>query len=161
MKKRCIRKVWAKVNPIAFAIEGAAITPRAELDKIMAVELTALDAFTRGHARLQEWHELAALNNITQTLAGKGIGYEAMEAAHRAETALIEAAERFQRTGRMGLSGEGIKALRDVIEYHDLQRSSISRGEYEKAIRLTTDRVRSGYATIDLEATIGKPREAA
>jgi hypothetical protein len=161
MRKRCNRKVWSKVNPISYAIEGAAITPRAELDKIMAVELTALDAFTRGQARMQEWYDLAALNNITQTMAGQGIGREALESAHRAETALIEAAERFQRTGRMGLSGEGIKALRDVIEYHDLQRSSISRGEYEKALVLTANRIRSGYATIDLKATIGKPREAA
>ena len=27
-RKRCIRKVWAKVNPIEYAIAGAAITSR-------------------------------------------------------------------------------------------------------------------------------------
>jgi len=158
MGKRCNRKVWAKVNPIDFVIEGAAITPESVLDEVRKIELAAIAAFSTGHARLREWHELAEMNNLTQTLAGMGVGREALEAAHRAETALIEAAERFQRTGRMGLSGEGIKAVTDVFEYHDLQRSSISRAEYEKAIRLTRNRVRSGYATIDLEATIGKPR---
>jgi len=38
-----------------------------------------------------------------------------------------------------------------------LQRASIPRSQYESAIRLTVARVKSGYATIDLDATIGKP----
>ena len=44
MKKRCNRKVWAKVNPIAYVMEGVSITPRAELDKNLAVEITAMGA---------------------------------------------------------------------------------------------------------------------
>jgi hypothetical protein len=59
----------------------------------------------------------------------------------------------------MGLTGEGIKAIRDVIEYHDLQRSSISRSEYERLIRLTSSRIKSGAVTIDLDKTLGPPRE--
>jgi hypothetical protein len=95
------------------------------------------------------------VNNLTQTLAGMGVGYEAMPDAHKAEAGLIEAAERFQRTGKMGLSGPAIQALRDVIEWHSLQRSSIPRSQYEQAIRLTGARIKSGHATIDLAKTIG------
>lgn len=91
------------------------------------------------------------------TLAGQGVGPEALEAAQKAEAALIDAAARFQNTGKMGFTGPAIQAIRDVIEFHDLQRSSISRSEYEKAIQLTLARIRSGYATIDLDKTLGKP----
>lgn len=155
-RKRCIRKVWAKVDPVAHAIAGARVTSREDMDQLQMREMNALDAIVKGAGTLKHWQDLAALNNLTQTLAGQGVGYEAMEAAHRAETALIDAADRFQRTGRMGLNGEGIKAIRDVLEFHDLQRSSISRSQYERAIQLTIARVKSGYATVDLEATLGK-----
>lgn len=156
-RKKCKRKVWALVNPIEFAVSGAAIAPRKDLDQLLLREIGALDAIVRGHGSLKEWQDLAALNNLTMTLAGQGVGPEALEAAQKAEAALIDAAARFQKTGRMGFTGPAIQAIRDVIEFHDLQRSSISRAEYERAIQLTLARIRSGYATIDLDATLGKP----
>lgn len=155
-RKRCKRKVWALVNTIQHAIDGASITPRKQLDQLLARELASLDAFAKGKARMSEWSDMANVNNITQTLAGMHVGREALPDCHKAEAALIEAAERFQRTGRMGLSGPGIQALRDVIEWHDLQRSNIPRSKYEEAIRLTAARIKSGYATVDLEKTLGK-----
>lgn len=158
-RKKCIRKVWAKVNPLKHAIEGAALIPRAELDALLMRELASLDALTTGKGSLKEWDDMVAMNNLTQTLVSMDIGPEASKSACNAELALIAAAERFQRTGKMGLDGPGIQAIRDVIEYHDLQRSSISRSRYEEAIRLTIARVKSGCA-IDLEKSLGKPATA-
>ena len=154
MKKKCIRKVWALVNPIEHAIEGARITPRAMLDHLHLRELSSLEAFARGGAGLQEWHDMVALNNLAQTLASQHIGAEALPDCEKAEAALIEAADRFQRTGRMGLSGPGLQALREVIGWHDAQRSSIARSRYEQAIRLTEARTRSGHATADLDRVL-------
>ena len=152
MRKRCKRKVLALVNPLEYAIEGARISDRTALDRLLVRELASLDAFTRGKASLQEWSDLASMNNVAQTLATMGVGKEVMPVCHQAEEELIEAAKRFERTGRMGLTGEGIKVLRDLIEYHDLQRASISRSQYEEGIRLTGARIKSGYATTDLGA---------
>lgn len=157
MRKRCKRKVWALVNPILHAIEGAGITSRNDLDKLLTRELASLDAFTRGKATMNQWSDMVNVNNLTQTLAGMGVGYEAMPDAHKAEQGLIEAAERFQRTGKMGLSGPAIQALKNIIEWHDLQRSSIPRSQYEEAIRLTGARIKSGHATIDLGKMIKEP----
>lgn len=157
-RKKCRRKVWALVNPLAHAITGAAVTTRQELDKLLARELASLDTFTRGKATMREWSDMVNVNNLTMTLAGMGVGREAMPDAHAAEEGLIDAARRFQETGRMGLTGPAIQALRDVIEWHDLQRSSIPRSRYEEAIRLTGARIKSGHATIDLEKTLGAPR---
>jgi hypothetical protein len=161
MKKRCVRKVWALVNPIDMAIQGASITPRAMLDHLHLRELSSLEAFARGGAGLQEWHDMAAVNNLTQTLASLHIGAEALPDCQKAEAALIEAAARYQATGRMGLSGPGLQALREVIGWHDAQRSSIARSKYEQAIKLTEARTRSGHATIDLDKILSNQKEAA
>jgi len=157
-KPPVMRKVWrTDLNTIEHAIAGAAITPEQARDQLMMRELSALDAFTRGHARMQEWSDLVNLNNIAQTMAGS-LGVmrdEVMPACHLAEQDLIETAARFQRTGRMGLSGQAIEHLRSVIRLHEEQRASVARSVYEEAIRLTAARIKSGHATIDLAQTLG------
>lgn len=154
MRKRTVRRVWKLVNPIDFAIAGASITPRDELDRLLARELSSLDDFTHGRASLQQWHDLASVVNLCETLAHEGVGPEALESCAKAQDALIDSAKRFTKIQRFGLTGEGIQALRDVIEFHDLQRSSIPRSQYEKAIRLTTARVKSGYRVVDVAEVV-------
>ena len=44
---------------------------------------------------------------------------------------------------RVVLDGEGIKAVRELIEYADLQQSSISRSEFERYIQKTRDYLKS------------------
>lgn len=149
-RKRTVRRVWQLVNPVQHAIQGARITSRDDLDKLLLRELSALDDMTKGNASLQQWYDLANVVNICETLGHENIGAEALESCAKAQEALVEAAIRFKHTLRMGLSGVGIQALRDCIEWHDAQRSSIPRSQYEKAIRLTAARVRSGYKTVDL-----------
>lgn len=145
------RKVWpTNIDTVQYAIDGAAIASREKLDRLLMVELMALEMFTSGRATMREWQDLVAVNNISQALAGMGIGPEALPDCHAAENGLIEAAARFERTGKMGLSGSSIQALRKVIEWHDAQRSSIARSQYEEAIRLTTARVKNGHNTIDI-----------
>lgn len=148
------RTVWQKVDTIRHAMQGAAITPASDRDKLAMRELAAIDAFTRGQAGLQEWQDLAALNNVTQTLATMDVGRDAMPDCHKAEAALVEAAQRFERTGKMGLSGPGIQAVREVIEWHDAQRQAIPRSKYEQALRLTVARVKSGHATVDVNEVL-------
>jgi hypothetical protein len=151
------RKVWpTNIDTIQYAIEGASISGRDKLDKLLMRELSAIDSFTRGNATMQEWQDLVAINNVALTLCGMGVGPEAVTDCQAAEHGLIEAAARFERTGRMGLSGPAIKALRSVIEWHEAQRSAIPRSQYEEAIRLTSARIKSGHATIDLAKTLGK-----
>lgn len=155
------RKVWrTDLNTIEHAIAGAAITTEQARDQLMLRELAALDAFTRGRARMTEWSDLVNLNNIAQTMAGMGVmREEVLPACHRAEQDLIETAERYQRTRRWGLSGQAIEHMREVIRLHEAQRSSVARSVYEEAIRLTAARIKSGHATIDLAQVLGAPIE--
>ena len=68
---------------------------------------------------------------------------EVLPVCQKAQQALHEAAERYQKTLSMGLSGQGIQAVRELIEYADLQQASIPRADFEKYIQKTKDYIRS------------------
>jgi hypothetical protein len=144
MRKKTKRKVWALIDPIQHGIIGAAITQRDKLDKLRMLEYSALDAITKGQGTIHDWRSLVDVLNLSETMARAGIGKdEVLPVCEKAQKALHEAALRFQSTKRMGLSGEGIKAVRDLIQYADLQQSSISRSEFERYIQKTKNYIKS------------------
>ena len=143
MRKTTKRKFWKLIDPIRHAILGAGITQDHLLDKLRLTELAALDAMTKGLGTVHDWQELVDMMNISECMAMEGIGPEVLPHCKQAQNALERAALRYQETYRMGLCGEGIKALREVFEYHDLQRKSIPRSTYEKMIIKTKQRIQS------------------
>ena len=55
VKKRTRRKVYPRVNTIARAMEGAAITDATTLDKVRLRELSAVESFRTGTATRADW----------------------------------------------------------------------------------------------------------
>lgn len=147
-RKHTHRKHYPLVNPIMVAIEGAAITDSAVLDKLRLRELSAIEAFRAGRATKQEWMDIADFLNISETLSRDGIGPEALEPCQRAQDALGEAHRRHHELGRLAMTGPELQALRSAWEYHDLQRISISRQRYEQAIAKTAARIRSAHPSV-------------
>jgi len=143
MKKHCKRKVRIPVNPIELAIAGARLVDQKALNYLRQRELSSLESITKGKGTRQDWQELADVMNITQMMALNGIGPEALECCDIASVALVEAKERFDKTGKMGLSGIGLAAIRDVFEYAQLQQSSISRSKFEEMIDKTLNHLKS------------------
>ena len=143
MRKQVKRKVWALVNPLSYALEGASITQRDKLDKLRLMEYSALDAITKGIGTVQDWHTLTEVLNLSETMARAGVGPEVLPVCEKAQKALHEAALRFQKTGKLGLTGEGIQAVRELVQYADLQQSSISRSEFERYIQKTKNYIKS------------------
>ena len=144
MRKQTKRKVWALIDPIQHGIIGASITHRDKLDKLRMMEYSALEAMTKGQGTIHDWRTLVDVLNLSETMARHNIGKdEVMPVCQKAQDALHQASERYQNTRKMGLSGEGIQAVRDLIQYADLQQSSISRSEFEKYIQKTKDYIRS------------------
>lgn len=144
-RKHTRRRHYALVNPIEHAIAGAAITPAAQLDRLRLLELAAIDAFAHGKATRDDWRSIADMSNVAETMAGMGIGPEALGAVRAVETALEDAHRRYTATGRVGTTGPGLQAMRDLQEYHDLQRTSVDRSTYERAIQATANRIRSAH----------------
>jgi hypothetical protein len=143
MRKQVKRKIWALIDPIQHGIIGAAITQRDKLDKLRVMEYSALDAITKGRGTIQDWHTLTEVLNLSETMARAGVGPEVLPVCENAQKALHEAAIRFQKTGKLGLTGEGINWVRELIQYADLQQSSISRSEFERYIQKTRDYIKS------------------
>lgn len=144
MRKRTKRKVWALLDPIAHSIVGASITPRQTLNKLRVTEYAALDAITKGLGTIQDWRTLVDVLNLSEQMARGGIGKdEVLPVCEKAQTALHEAAMRYQKTMRMGLDGVGIQAIRDLLEYADLQQGSVTRAEFERYVQKTRDYIRS------------------
>jgi hypothetical protein len=143
MRKKVKRKVWALIDPLTHALTGAAITQRNKLDQLRMLEYSALDAITKGKGTIHDWRTLVDVLNLSETMARGGIGPEVLAVCEKAQKALHEAAMRYQSTMRVGLSGEGIQACRDLIQFADLQQSSISRSEFEKYIQKTKNYIKS------------------
>lgn len=137
MRKHTRRKVWKLLNPIQHAMEGAAITPDSVLLELRTRELGAIEAFAKGHAGLQEWSDLTAMLNVCEYMGRSGVGKEVIETCKQAQEHLKEAAYRFEKTRKMGTTGQGLQAFRDLYEWHDLQRKSIARSEYDQMIQQT------------------------
>ena len=152
MRKRTKRKVWNLIDPLTHAIVGAAITQRDKLDKLRTLEYAALDAITRGKGTITDWRTLVDVLNLSEVMGKSGIGPEVLPICEKAQESLHKAAMRFQETKKMGLDGQGIQAIRDLIEYADLQQSSISRSEFERYIKKTKDYIRShGDKVVEIE----------
>ena len=143
MRKKCKRKVYPLLNTLAHGIAGAAVADDAALNKLRLCELSAIDSLTKGKGTPSDWRWAADFLNIAETMAKHGIGPEVLPYCEKAQEALLEAKERFDKTGKMGLSGAGIRAVKDLWEYHDLQRTSVARSEYERMIQKTINHVRS------------------
>lgn len=143
MRKKTKRKVWNLIDPLTHAIVGAAITQRDKLDKLRMLEYSALDSMTKGSGTVSDWRTLVDLLNLSEMMGKGGIGPEVLPICEKAQASLHKAAMRYQETMRMGLDGPGIQAIRDLIEFADLQQSSIPRSEFEKYIQKTKNYIKS------------------
>lgn len=147
-RKQTRRRVYQICNPISMAIAGAALTDTASLDKLRLRELSALEAFRTGRATEDEWRDLADMLNVSETFCRDGVGPEARETCLQAQDALGAAHRRLREHGRLVFTGEELQILRHAFEYADLQRSSVSRGQFERVVQKTIDRIRSAAPDI-------------
>lgn len=147
-RKRTHRRHYALVNPIRMAMLGAAPASQDVLDEIRLRNLSAIDAFAHGKATVNDWRTVADFHNLSETMAKGGIGPEVLEACAAVDAALTDCYHRHERTGRLGMTGPQLVALRELHAYHDLQVQSITRREFEVWIKKTSDRIRSAHPDV-------------
>jgi hypothetical protein len=107
---------------------------------------------TKGQGTIHDWRVLVDVLNLSEMMGKCGVGPEVLPICEKAQESLHKAALRFQDTKQMGLDGQGIKSIRDLIEYADLQQGSISRSEFEKYIQKTKNYIKSnGDKVVEIE----------
>lgn len=154
MKKRTKRKIYASedTNPVLVALMGASMVDEESLNKLRFGELSAIESISKGNGTLWEYRLLADMLNICERMAENGIGPEALGACEAFNEELAGMAERYEKTQKMGFTGQGLHLAREVFEYHDIQRQSITRSQYERMIKKTNDYIRSnGHRVVNLK----------
>lgn len=136
------------IDPVAHAIAGAAITTPDVLAKLRMVEYNALDSITRGEGTKEHWQILCNMLNVAECMAEEGIGPEVLPYCEKVQNALIKASANYEKYKRIIFDAEGIKSVRELIEYADLQQKSISRAEFERLIEKTRNKIRSGHKKV-------------
>jgi hypothetical protein len=70
----------------------------------------------------------------------------------KAQEGLHKAAERYATTMRIILDGPSIQAVRELLEYADLQQGSVTRAEFERYVQKTRDYIKSnGNLVVEIE----------
>lgn len=148
MRKKTRRKIYDLVCPVTHAIVGASITDDESLDVLRKKEKRSLEAFKTGTATPQDWNNINAVVQLAESMAAANIGPEVMVHVKIAEMHLIDVHDRWRRIGKMGSTGPGLQSFQDIIEYHELQRTAVSRSVYESHIKRVTDMIRSKSSKI-------------
>ena len=129
--------------PVTHAMAGASIADKESLDILRKKENGSMDAFRNGTATKMDWNNINAVVRLAESMADAGVGPEVMVHVKIAEMHLLDAQDRFVRLGKMGSTALGLQSFQDILEYHDLQRTSVARSVYEKHIKRVTDMVKS------------------
>ena len=147
-KKRVPRTIR---DPIAEAIRHAQPMGGKDLTDLRLVELNAIDNLARGDATRRDWEWLADLMNVAEAMAKNGIGTEVVAVAAEAQVTLAKVAVRAKAEGRWHLTTDESWTLREAWEYADLQRLSVTLGEYRLYLKRVADIRRTGANAITAE----------
>jgi hypothetical protein len=134
MKKQCKRKIYKLINPVMHALQGVAFLQNSELQDLRLRELSAIRAFVDGVATIQDWQDVAALHSLCEIMAVKNCGREALPVADSVQEILTRLAQSYENGTGMGITTDESALFYDMYEFHDLQRTSVSRSEYENYI---------------------------
>ena len=151
MKKKPKPRRWPKdQNVVALAMEHACIITKSRNDQFLLIELDCIASLRSGHFSNQQWNMLISLVNISEVMAKAGVGIEVVEPAKRAEIALAQIRARYQMTAEWKARPEEVDAISELHQYHNLQRTSITYGEYCKHVT-KAEHLRVGGAALTYE----------
>lgn len=104
----------------------------------------SFEALRTGRATEQEFHTMAACINVSLVLCERAVGAEHMPIVHSAQAALLRLWQRGKTSGRWGLDGPGLNAIKHGVELHEAQLASIIRREAAEAMREVRRRIECG-----------------
>lgn len=113
-------------------------------DRLDIAIRTALLAFTNGAAIKSHFNTLASTVDLC-SMASKTMFENAYEAEIDAgREAMIRCRERFAHTQKLGLDGEGISAIKQVIEIHNELLNNVTGAEVLKFLKVRDQHIKSG-----------------
>lgn len=148
-RKRCKRRVYElNSNIVGRVLSGVALISEKNLNRIRLLELSQIEALATDKGTWQDIAGVRDMANLAETFADHGVGPEALPACEAAQEAILAIIARFERWQKVQATPAEIRALRDVFEYHDLQRQAVSVAQYEKLLRVTIARLATGHPKV-------------
>jgi hypothetical protein len=136
MRKATKRKVWdTNESPLKVAIRNVTVFSGADLSRLQASELVSLSSLASGRGTATDWVCFCDVSNVSEVMAKAGIGVEVIPVAALAQVALAEMYMRWKATKQWGATPDEAAVLRELYAYHDLQRQSVTRGEYVRHMK--------------------------
>jgi len=145
MKKR--RKYTSVKNPVLMAIENASVISPKRNAEYKNAELKAIGNMARGEFGNDEWVLMVDITNMAEMMARMGIGHEVIPVAAEAQVVLAKVRKEFADNNVWRIPQSEVFALRELQEYHDLQRQSIHYGQYLQIAKKIRNLVRGGHMT--------------
>jgi ethanolamine ammonia-lyase large subunit len=136
------------LNPVAVAIEGAALLPASDRIALQHIVANALAVFRTGKHCSEMWCVMADALNMAEGLARIGIASDAASAERitAAQRVLADVHLRHTTRGTWTLHAAELQALDDGLWVHRVQLDHCSLREYERAKSDTVERMRQARA---------------
>ena len=103
----------------------------------------ALQSFRDGTGTDVHWHTLAAITNVC-LIRGEAIGQEVVDVAKDGQEAIMSVMERFNRTGKWGVSHDDLARLEVCIDLHEQLIELSTPGQMLQAFRDVINRMNAG-----------------
>lgn len=143
MRKQVKRKVYPKTSGIWLALRGAQFIPENELEYLKLIDISALAEFDNERGNKKHLQTLNNLVNLAGEFANFGIGPEVLPYVEKAQEGIGIAAIRWRDMGVMSLCKETRDAIREVIDYQDLQRRCVCRSKVYEIARSVDNKIQS------------------
>lgn len=115
-----------------------------ERTTVLTDYFAALSAMLEGRATIEHFDSLAYAVNIAQVLTLSHMGTEYRDIVQAAMHAMTRCKNRYQKTKKMGLDGEGLQAMRDFEPLFEAILSEATARELVAATRESMRRVEGG-----------------
>lgn len=142
-----------KYNPNKHRIDPNAAFKALKLSKPVQeerkVELStginiALGMFTKGKAEKCHFDTLASTVDLAMMLSQNIFENAYSDEITKGRDAMIRCKDRFYKTGKLGLDGEGYIAVKEAIAIHDQFMDGVTGAEVMKFMKKRADHIKSG-----------------
>lgn len=131
-------------NLVYEAISQSSLVGEEAKERLEIGIRSALLAFTNGVATKQHFDTLASTVDLTVMASATLFDNAYMDDIQNARQAMIRCRERFIKTGKMGLDGEGLTAIKQIIEIHNELINHVTGGEVLKFLQVRDQHIKSG-----------------
>lgn len=124
------------VNPIQYAMAGAAALTASQVKVLMAPNFAALHALQFGGFDVDHWRNLADMFNIAEALAKPpvNIANDHSEKFNEAHCVLFALSEQYRDRRTWTARSQQLQVVKDAMEIFEIQLEHVAQGEFERTV---------------------------